>query len=394
MRFLGVLRKNLWELRRDAWGLVLTLVTAPFFVILYWLMTSGGSTTYDVLVLNHDAAAQVAGVAAGTGGDAVLSAMKAVTYPDGQPMLKVTLVLDRAAADVKLKNRDADALIIIPQGFTRTVLAWRREAGSPATAGPPAAVTIAGDLTNPQYAVAAVVATTALDGYVRSVTGQVYPIDVVEVPLGASRARTEFEIYVPGLLIIAATMLIFKAAMSVTREVEAGTLRRLRLTRMTALDFLGGVSAVQVLVGVASVLTTFLTAWALGFRSQGPLWVAIAVGAVTSLAVVGVGLLIACFSRTTNEAFIIGNFPLILLMFFSGAVFPLPRVPLFTAGGRVIGLYDFLPTTPAVDALNKVLTMGAGLRDVAYELSALLILSLLYFAAGVFLFKRRHLRTG
>ena len=46
-----------------------------------------------------------------------------------------------------------------------------------------------------------------------------------------------------------------------------------------------------------------------------------------------------------------------------------------------------------VVALNKVLTMGAGLGDVMYELAALLILSVVYFAVGVWLFSRTHLRA-
>jgi ABC-2 type transport system permease protein len=71
-----------------------------------------------------------------------------------------------------------------------------------------------------------------------------------------------------------------------------------------------------------------------------------------------------------------------------------PRVSLFSLGGRTIGLYDILPPTHAVVALNKVLTLGAGLGDVAYELTALLVLSVIYFAAGVWLFQRAHLRAG
>jgi hypothetical protein len=45
-----------------------------------------------------------------------------------------------------------------------------------------------------------------------------------------------------------------------------------------------------------------------------------------------------------------------------------------------------------VVALNKVLTLGAGLGQVAYELIALVVLSAVYFAAGVRLFQKRHLR--
>ena len=233
---------------------------------------------------------------------------------------------------------------------------------------------------------------TALDNYVQKKVNQPRPVAYKEEPMGASAARTEFEMYVPALLVLAAVLLIFQVAMTVAREVESGTLRRLQLTRMTAFDLLGGISATQVLIGVASVVLTFLTAVALGFRSQGPLWVALLVGALTSLATVGVGLWVACFARSVSEAFIYSNFPLILMMFFTGAVFPIPPVPLIAIGGRTIALFDFLPPTHAVVALNKVLTLGAGITDVAYELSALLILSVLYFAGGVWLFRRTHLR--
>ena len=77
----------------------------------------------------------------------------------------------------------------------------------------------------------------------------------------------------------------------------------------------------------------------------------------------------------------------------SGSIFPLPSVSLFTIGGRAIGLYDILPPTHAVVALNKVLTLGAGLNDVIYELVALMVLSVLYFAIGVWLFNRIRLRA-
>jgi len=39
-----------------------------------------------------------------------------------------------------------------------------------------------------------------------------------------------------------------------------------------------------------------------------------------------------------------------------------------------------------------VLTLGAGLGDVLYEVAAVLLLSLAYFAAGVWVFGRRVMR--
>ena len=54
MKFLSVFRKTLLEMSRDKWMLGLTLAFAPFFVLLYWLITAGGSTTYTILTINND----------------------------------------------------------------------------------------------------------------------------------------------------------------------------------------------------------------------------------------------------------------------------------------------------------------------------------------------------
>ena len=107
---------------------------------------------------------------------------------------------------------------------------------------------------------------------------------------------------------------------------------------------------------------------------------------------VGVGLIVAAFSNTVSQAFIIANFPLIFFMFFSGAIYPLPQVQLFEVAGRVVGLYDLIPPTHAVIALNKILTLGAGLGEVLYELVSLVLLSIVYFAIGTWLFHRRHMQ--
>jgi ABC-2 type transport system permease protein len=280
-------------------------------------------------------------------------------------------------------------LLILPEDFSVAIQSARQGKNLPSTP-----VTISGDLTNPYYAIAAVMVSTALEETVVKLTGQKRPIQLVEAALGTSAARSEFEVYVPGLLVFAVILLVFLASMTVAREVEAGTLRRLQITRMASLDYLGGVSLALILVAVASAILAFLTALALGFRSQGSVLLAVLICSVSSLSVIGVGLVIACFSRTVTQAFLLANFPLGLFMFFSGAVFPVPRVTLFTLAGRSVGLYDILPPTHAVVALNKILTLGAGAGDVVYELAALLVLSVLYFSIGVWLFQRTHLRAG
>jgi ABC-2 type transport system permease protein len=162
---------------------------------------------------------------------------------------------------------------------------------------------------------------------------------------------------------------------------------------MTAFDYLVGTSLAMIVIAIAQVTLTFVTAQALGFESQGPIWVAIMVGVITSLSIIGAGMIVASLSKSMSQAFVIANFPLALFMFFTNAIFPIQKIPLFTIAGRLVSLWDILPPTHAVVALNKVLALGAGLGDVIYELVALLVLSFLYFGVGLWIFNRTHMKS-
>lgn len=388
MRLITVFRKTMREISRDKWMLGLTLAFAPFFVFLYWLWFQGGSTVYPIAVINLDQGVQLADGSVYNAGEEVSAAIRVITYADGRPLLKVVSVSDQAAAEPILRDRGATAFIQIPADFSQTIQAMQAGDRSVTTT-----ITFGGDLSNTYYMIGANMALTAVDAYVQQATGQKPLVNYIEKPMGASATRSEFETYVPGTLIFAVILLIFLASMTVAREIETGTLRRLQLTPMTSFDLLGGITVALLLVGAIASILSFLVALALGFHSQGPVWVAILVSVVASLSVIGLGMVVASLTRSVSQAFVVANFPLGLMMFFSGVIFPMPAVKLFTIAGRTISPYDILPPTHAVVALNKILTLGASLGDVAYELTALLVLSVLYFAIGVWLFRRTHLRS-
>ncbi|MBN2387829.1 MAG: ABC transporter permease [Anaerolineales bacterium] len=390
MRLLSVFLKCVREQQRDKWLIGLSLAFAPLFVLLYYLMTGGtGSTSYALLVLNQDVPAARAEGTVLSAGEEMVQGLREMAYPNGDPLLRITLVDDRTVAEARLHNREAAALIIIPEGFSAALLAW--QAGDTCAGSD---LVFVGDLSNPYYTVAAVMAMTVADNYVTLTSGAERPVNLVEAPLGASEARSEFEIYVPGLLIMAVVLLVFQAAMTPARDIESGVLRRLRLTRVSSFEYLAGTSLWLALVAVLSLLLTFAVAVACGFQSRGALWIAVLVGVLTSFSIIGIGLIVACFSKTVAQAFIIANFPLGFLMFLTGGAFPLPRPVLFSLFGHAVSYADILPPTHAVIALNKVFTLGARFADVLYELTALVLLTTLYFAAGVWLFQRTQMKRG
>ncbi len=378
MKILKIFWKSLKEQARDSVTLGLSLIIGSFFVLLYWLMIPSGSTTYGVMVQNLDT---------GPRGKEAINLLEILAYPSGDPLLEVLIVDNQQRAEELLKDRDAEVLLIIPENFSITLQAALED-----VILTPAEVTLIGDLTNPYYAVGAVMAGSVIDEYVQMQTGEIRPIQFSEIALGASAGRSEFDLYIPGILIVSVVMLVFIVSMTITHEVEAGTLRRLQMTSMKASELLIGISLPIILLGIVSLLLTLIVAIALGFTSQGSILAALLIGGITAIAVVGIGLIVASFSKSVSQAFIIANFPLIFFMFFSGAVYPLPRIILFQVAGINISLYDVLPPTHAVMALNKILTLGSGLSDVLYELFSLLVLSLLYYLLGIWLFQRRHLR--
>jgi len=54
MRIIEVIRKSAKEQIRSFWILALTVVMAPFFVGVYYLINESSRPSYDILVLNQD----------------------------------------------------------------------------------------------------------------------------------------------------------------------------------------------------------------------------------------------------------------------------------------------------------------------------------------------------
>jgi ABC-2 type transport system permease protein len=388
MRLFNVVLKSFREQKRDLWMLGLSLAFAPLFVFIYYIMTGGtGSTSYSVLVINHDRPATSSSGSTVAAGQDIVQALREAAYKNGNPLLKITLAEDLALAENQVRDRQASVLLIIPEEFSARLADYRAGNTRASTQ-----VTLRGDLTNPTYTIAAVIVMTVADTYINDITRAPHPVILNEIPLGASNARTEFENYIPGLLVMAVVLMVFQASMLPARDIESGALRRLRLSPITSFEYLGGLSIWMTLVAILSILLTFATALALGFRSQGPLWIAILVDIIAALSIIGIGLIVACLSKTVSQAFIIANFPLGFLMFLTGAAFPLPRPTLFHLFGHPVSYADLLPPTHAVLALNKIFTLGADAGDILLELSALLILTALYFGAGVWLFQHTQMK--
>lgn len=386
MKILGIISKSLKEQIRSYWVLLLTLSMGPFFIFIYYLITETSKPRYDVVLINNDQGWVQDSIPTNHGKE-LIGYFKSFESSETTIPFTSQAGFSRDSCIQRLKNKDADALIIIPPDFTESIEKTNR-----VTIEKPSQVEFIGDLTNANYLISAVWANEILNRYILQATHQRQPAEVKETGLGVTASVSDFEMMVPGLLIVSLIMLMFTASIAFVSEVENKTILRLKLSKLTALEFLGGIGFVQLLVGIVSVLLTLATALMLGFQFSGSLLIMIFIAGLASLSLISFSLIIAAATRSANEVLVVGNFPMFLFMFFTGAAFPLKSQAWFTIAGYPVNLQGLMTPTHAISALNKTLMMGMGFHEIVPEIIAILFLTLIYFVAGALLFRKRHLK--
>jgi ABC-2 type transport system permease protein len=231
-----------------------------------------------------------------------------------------------------------------------------------------------------------------LDDYISGFSQRSKPLSIKETSLGVSGEVGDFDLAVPGIMIIGIIMLMFSATIAIVAEVESKTIIRLKLSRLSSFELLSGISLIQIMIGLISVLLTLVLAVWLGFNYKGSFLVMLFIAVLTSISIIAFSLIIAAVTKTVNEVMVVSNFPLFLFWFFSGAAFPIRGNVLFTVAGYPVTLQGLMSPAHSVDALKKVLIMEMGFLDILPEISALIILTAAYFILGVWAFNRRHMK--
>jgi len=312
---------------------------------------------------------------------------KEIIHGNSEIPFKLKIVKKRETAINMIKGRSGDALLIIPGDFTESIYKASESDDFNSTK-----IEISGDLTSMSYLITAIYANDIVNNIIKEFANIKNPIKINETSIGFSGSISDFEMVVPGLLILSIIMLMFSASIALISEVENKTIIRLKLSRVTPAEYISGVSFVQVFVGLVSILLTLITAVWLGFSFGGSFLLLILIAVLTSISIIAFSLVVAAFTKTANEVLVAGNFPLFLFMFFTGAAFPIKGKALFTIVGYPFAIQGILSPTHSVSALKKVMIFGSGIDDILPEMLILFILTILYFIIGVVFFKRRHMK--
>ena len=413
MKFISIAVKDFKELVRDRRGLFFILLFPIFFMMIFGFAFGGmgeNNTPHNIAVVNLDQ-----GTLNSTGsnvnyGNNLTAELQDQNYPQNNDvkLFNVTTTTDSNAKDL-LRTRTVDAELVIPANFSDSVQSLinntiQSSTGQTSSANASAnkitsTLTISGDTSYIGFGVAQGTLVGFLSQYqqgiVTAITGA-QPVQYINTSVqsvAGTTSFTEFDFLAPGMMVFAILLLATTVAAILTREVESGTLLRLKISKMRSFDLLFGGLIPWSLVAGAQVVILLIVAIILGLKWQGSVYsilLAIVIGIIAGIASISLAMIIASFAKNDRQAANLGTLIVVPTAFITGSFFPLPA-EYVTVLGHTFQIYDILPWTHTLTALRSVLVYGSGWNVVSSDVIISAILALILFVIGVFLFSKTRL---
>jgi ABC-2 type transport system permease protein len=420
MKFMSIAKKDFKELIRDRRGLVMILIFPLFFMIVFGFAFGGmgqNNEPHNLAVVNYDKGATMPGTGEQVNfGNNLTTILIDSNYKDSDVNLFNVTQTTEAEADAKLKTRDFDAELIIPENFSRSMVAMinstmlqQMAPGISSTNQATSTIIIRGDTGFMEFGVTQGILVGVIEQYQDNLqseiknsiqgTPEAEPTKYVESkvePIQGTDSYTTFDFMAPGMMVFAILLLTTTVAAALTREVETGTMARLKLSKMTSFDFLFGGMLPWSLVAAAQVVILVIVAVIMGFHWQGgfyTLFLAVLVGSIGGIASVALGMIIAAFARNDRQAANLAMLICVPTSFLVGAFFELPQVVIANFWGQPFQIYDLLPWTHVLNAFKATLSFGGGWDAIAYQVGWAVILTIIFFIIGVVLFSRNRLQA-
>lgn len=173
-----------------------------------------------------------------------------------------------------------------------------------------------------------------------------------------------FDFVLPGLLAMGLMQLLMVGvAGSVARYRELGILKRIQVTPVRPLAFIGGQVGSRLVLAVLKLGLMIGLGLLLGATVRGNVGSLLLVATLGNLVFLILGFAVAGRADTVDAANNLAGLLTVPLMFLSGMFFPLEAMP-----DALQTVVRYLPITPVIEALRRISLEGAGLGDVTGEL--------------------------
>jgi ABC-2 type transport system permease protein len=383
--------KDLMELFRNRLGLVM-LVLMPIFMMgmVGFIFPSNNSlNNVPVALANQDA-----GYSGSTVGSQVfINALNQINDQTG--IMEISNASNFIALRESVQNGDIQGGIVIPSNFTQSLLS-----------GEQGTLIIVTDNSNPQISAAMQSALTAvfqqmgtilaqqnvmsLDPTINATNAlaivQPYNIAVEGVVSGHS---SYFDFIAPGIMAMTVMMSVMTGLpAAISQEKEVGTLDGMMVAPINRLSIIIGKTLAQTARGLLQgVLILVLASILFGVSIQGSILLVFGLLLLGVFSFVGLGVVLTSFAKDQETAMMVMMTLMFPMMFLSGVFFPVQQMPWFMQS-----ISKVLPLTYAADALRKVMVLGAGIPQIAPELTVLIVFGVVMIAIAVPVFKRAMTR--
>ena len=325
---------------RDRAALFWTLAFPIVFVILFGTIFGGGGTpSYTLAWVDQDhtpASAQLRETFAAT------KILKPVAETE-------------AEARAMMRSGKADAILIVPAGYERSVS--QATAGGSALAGgtAPLPLTLYTDPSQSTTAQAITqLVTSTVMGVNQALSGRAPVLSIASRTL-ATEQLNSVSYFVPSILAMALMQLGVFASIPLVQQREKLILKRLNATPLPRWTLVGSNVLTRLLIAaVQTVLILGIGMQLLGVRLSGDVLEMGAFVGLGALTFISLGYVIASFARTEEAANGMTSIVQFPLMFLSGIFFPLEIMP-----DWLRGVATFMPLTYLGDALRQTMVGGA-----------------------------------
>jgi ABC-2 type transport system permease protein len=186
----------------------------------------------------------------------------------------------------------------------------------------------------------------------------------------------------PGAILFGFVMLMFSAALSLSRDRESALFARLLTAPLHPNEFVSGYSLPYLPVATIQAAALLGVAWILGLESNGSLWLVALVLLVMAVMYIGWGMILGVTFSTKTVTF--PYMAILLLTIFGGAWMDIEAI-----GGVFKTVGDWFPFAHALDAMRDVLIDGVGFGSIVTDLYWMLGYTVVTAALAVLVFRRR-----
>ncbi len=407
--------KDLRLVFRDRAALILMLV-APFLLTLGMGLVTGrfsgntsGIADIPVIIVNQD------------DGELSTALVDLFNSKDLADLVEPTLGESPEAARLQVEEDNAAAAIIIPAGFTRSIIPQQEDFAAGNT---PEVVEI--ELyANPTRPTSAGIIKSILDEFMSRVeegsisaqtsilqmmiSGRITPEqaqavgaemgqqlqdspnnDALAITLNTTTQGEEVEFDVlaylaPGMALMFLMYTVSYGGRSILAEKTQGTLPRLLVSPTNSAQILGGKVFGILLTGIAQMLILIGgTSLLFQLKWGDPLGVLILV-LVAVFGATGWGMLITALARTTAQVANTGSAVMLIFGILGGSFIQLDQMP-----ASIQTMSRITPNAWALDGFTT-LALGGTLADLSAPITALLTMGILLFLASVLLFGKKNL---